>query len=281
MVKRLSDIDEEAGRKYVLVCSEPKCLYVIVPTKVASLDLSKVKSDLGARAQVKSLDDSMLEISNGEKKIYLNSAGEIWTSEANDLKSVNSPAGAVKELRKMMASDRMSFEILAEDLIKEGDPVLAEPVLEDTPVEMVVVEMGGDIINDLMDEPEVQDLCEEDQGEVAVMVMDELLADKKASYLKKLAFRSSKILSGIFENMSFEPIGSKIRVSFDSKMASSDLTKEDFMPFFVKSVSETDFYSKISSEVEEIRSKTASELPDYSKIRGVLLQEIKEQKNET
>jgi hypothetical protein len=278
MVRRLSDIDDEGGRKYVLVCPSSECLYVIVNTKVASLDLSKVKQDLGARAQVNSIDDSMLEVSHEGKKIYLNSAGEIWTSDADSLKFVNTPSNAVKELRRMMASSRVSFEIEAEELIKEGDPVLAEPVLEDTPAEVVVVQMGDEIMGDLMAEPEVADLCEQDQDEVAVMVMDELLHEKCASYIKKMAQESAKILSGTFENMKFEAIGSKIKISFDSKLASGEVSKEEFRSFLFDAVTNSDFYPKIGAKAEEIRNLVASEIPDYFRIRSLLLKEIKEQK---
>lgn len=278
MVKRLSDI-EEGSRRYVLVCSSPECLYVLVPTKVASIDLSKVTQDLGSRAQLNKIDHSMLELSHDGKKIYLNSAGEIWTSDANSLRLVTSPSHAVKELRKMMASSRISFDIIAEDLIKEGDPVLAEPVIEDTASEVIVIQMGDEIMTDLMGEPEVSDLCAEDQEELAVMVMGEILSDKRASYLKKVAFESSKLLSDTFVNMKFEPVGSKIKVSFDSKLASSDLTNEQFASFLFGEISDSDFYSKLSNKVSLIREKVAREIPDYFKIRDLLIAEIKEQKN--
>lgn len=277
MVRRISDIDLMGDRKYVWVCSQPKCLFVISHNKVASLDLQKVKDDLGARAKVNFIDGTMLEISHDGTKIYLNSAGEIWTSEANSVKSVQSPVSAVKELRKMMASSRLSFEITAEDLLKHGDPVLAEPVIEDSPVEVVLVDMGSEIVNDLMEEPEIVELCPEDQNEVAVMAFDELLADKKASYFKKVAIEAARILSNTFENMKFEAVGSKIKVSFDAKLASGEVSKEEFREFILAAVSDSDFYTKMNEMADTLRAKAASEIPDFFRIRNVLLKEIKEQ----
>jgi hypothetical protein len=278
MVRRLSDIDL-GDRKYVWVCSAPACLYVISINKVASLDLTKIKEDLGARAKVNFIDDSMLEVSHEGKKIYLNSAGEIWTSEANSVKSVQSPVNAVKEIRKMMASGRLSFEITAEDLLKHGDPVLAEPVVEDSPAEIILVEVGSDIIKDLMSEPEVSELCPEDQNELAVMAFDELLFDKKQAYLKKSAIEISRILSRTFENMTFEAIGDKIKISFDAKMATGSVSQEEFREFIFAAISDSDFYSQISNKVDDIREKAAAEIPDFFRIRDVLLNEIKEQQS--
>lgn len=277
MVRRISDIDLMGDRKYVWVCSEPKCLFVISYNKIANLDLKKVQEELGSRAKSDFIDESMLEISHGGKKIYLNTAGEIWTSEANSVKSVQSPSNAVKELRKMMASGRLSFEITAEDLLKHGDPVLAEPVLEDTPVELVFIDSGSEIINDLMSEPEIVELCPEDKNEVAVMVFDEILADKKASYLKKVAVEAAHILSNTFENMKFEAVGEKIKVSFDAKLASGKVSKEEFREFILAAVSGSDFYIKMNEMADTLRAKAASEIPDFFRIRNALLREIKEQ----
>jgi len=282
MVKRISDIDLMGDRKYVWVCSNPACLFVVSSNKIANLDLQKVKKDLGARANstlyAMTDENNILHITDSDKNIYVNASGEIWTSGSDKFyKTVSNASNAVQEVRKLMASSRISFEILAEDVLKNGDPVLAEPVFEDSPEQVVIIEVGDEIISDLMNEPEVEELCPEDQDEVAVMVFDEILADKNSSYLKKMSKKSCDFLNEIFENMKFTAIGNKIKVSFDAKLASSNLSKKEFQDFLFSTVKDSDLYSKLSTVANEERSKTASELPNFFRIREVILKEIKEQ----
>jgi ribosomal protein L37AE/L43A len=274
MVKRLSDIDLTDGRKYVWVCTVPKCLYVISSHKIAKIDLQKVQDNISGKSSF--IDDDILEIKGHTKTVYVNSTGDIWTNEADFVKNVQNPSVAAQEVRKIMASSRMSFDITAEDILKHGDPVLAEPVFEDSPEEKVIVEFGDEIISDLMCEPEIQVLCPEDQDELAVMVFDEMLCDKQASYLKNMAKESAKVLNGIFENMKFSAVGSKIKVSFDAKLA-SNVSKSEFKEFLLSTIKNSEFYSKISHVAEQQRVKAAYEIPDFFKLRSLLLREIKEQ----
>jgi ribosomal protein L37AE/L43A len=273
MVKRLSDIDLMGDRKYVWVCTIPTCLYVVSSSKIAKIDLQKVQENISGKSSF--IDEDILEIKGHAKTVYINSTGDIWTSEADFVKNVQNPSVAAQEVRKIMASSRMSFDILAEDILKHGDPVLAEPVFEDSPEEQALVEIGDEIISDLMVEPEIQVLCHEDQDEIAVMVFDELLCDKHANYLKRMAKESAKILNDIFENMKFSAVGSKIKVSFDAKLA-SEVSKTDFTEFLLATIKDSDFYSKISQAAENQRMKAAQEIPDFFRIRNLLLRRIKE-----
>lgn len=256
--------------------------------KKFSLDLTKLQNSLDARFSPTLIEDGLLEIDNKlgfPKHIYVNKDGEIWTSDADQIYDGGSLKEVQKTIRTIAASGAAGQVFKMSDLLK----LLAPPCALEQPQmdEDAVLEQGDEMTNDIMQEPEMQDLdlSPEDEHEVAVMIISSVVDDKNEKLQEFNASISPKVASFLnqsFKHLRFAHLGEdKIKVFFESKMASETLSRsefEEFLKFAGSDLKNFDLYYQ--NLVSEFSAKVSSSLPDFFKIRNFVINEVLEQVNE-
>lgn len=263
--------------------------------KSAKVDLDKLKDSFDSRFDTELVNDKLLEIENKfglPKHIYVNDKGEIWTSKGDSVFKETGIPQIKKTIRNIAASGsrRQVFEAgeLARVFIAacgcQGDcqcPPADAPQLN----EAEIVVLGDDVIPDLMGEPELSslNLPQQDQDQVATMVFSTILAEKEARLKDFGLFAAPRIaafLNSEYQNLNFADIGSgKIKVFFDSKLASDDFNEDQFLEFLKEAAKGVQFIPFYNELVSEFSSKVSSELPDYFNIRNIVVGEVLEQMN--
>lgn len=264
--------------------------------KSAKVDLEKLKDSFDSRFDTELVNDKLLEIENKfglPKQIYVNDIGEIWTSKGDAVFKETSPTEIKKVIRTIAASGSRRQVFAADELSKlfitascscQGDcqcPPVGTPQLD----EAQIIVLGDDVIPDLLNEPEMSalNLPTEDQDQVATMVFSTIIEEKQERLKDFATYAAPKIaafLNGEFQNLNFADVGcGKIKVFFDSKLATDELTDEMFSEFLKEAAKGVNFIPFYNQLVSEFSSKISSELPDYFNIRNVVVGEVLEQMN--
>lgn len=256
--------------------------------KKFSLDLKKLQTSLDARFAPTLIEDGLLEIENKygfPKHIYVNKDGDIWTSDANQIYDGGTMSEVQKTIRSIAASGAASQVFKVSDLLK----LLAPPCAEEQPAmsEDAVFDQGNEMTQDILKEPELQGLglSPDDEQEIAVMVFSSVVEDKEeklAQFHAAIAPKLASFLNESFKYLRFAHLGEdKIKVFFESKLATGSLNRSEFEELLKVAGSDLkniDLYYK--NLVSEFSTKVSSSLPDFFKIRNIVINEVLEQVNE-
>ena len=278
-------------------------------TKESKVDLSKIKDSLDSRFSTLLLNDDLLEIENKfglPKIIYVNSKGEIWSSKADGVFKENKLPEIKKIIRTIAASSlKQTFKVdelfrIFYSADKSGScgcsegcscpdgcdcgmecDYSAKPQLNEDDV----LKVGNDVLSDLIKESKIAELklSPEDQEEVAKMAFIAILEDKEkklSEFKQSLAPKIAKYLNDVFQNLTFVDMGSnEIRVMFDPKLASDHVTREEFVEFLKEAAKGSGFNGFYRDLVTNFSTKVSAALPDYFKVREVVISAVLEQLN--
>lgn len=256
-----------------------------------SLDLKKIPDFLDARFKTNEIEDGLLEVENQHgfpKCIYVNDAGEIWTSKADGVTEAKTPEAAAKEIRSIVSkSNENLFKI--SDMMKLLPPATQQgqenvdykPHLD----ENQILNHGSEVTKDILAEPEISSLglAPQDQNQIAIMVFDVILDDKNkelANMHNHVAKKMASTLNEHFKNMFFVDNGDSIQVFFDSKVAGNqEFSKEQIEEVLKYAFSELSLVNFYNEMVADYIMKVSSKEPDYFRLRDIILNEVLEQIN--